>query len=47
LEEYRSCGISRGSAACLFVIVIPDSTLRGNNQITDSCQIRIDPRKEN
>jgi len=41
------CGLARGSAACLAVIVIPYSTLRGNNRITDSCQIRNYPRKEN
>ena len=32
---------------CLAVIVIQNRNYRGNNRITDSCQIRNDPRKEN
>jgi len=47
LEEYRSCGLARGSVSCLVEIVIPGSTLRGNNRMTDPCQIRNDLRKEN
>jgi len=47
LEEHRSCGLARGYAACLVVIVIPYFKLQGNYQITDSCKIHNDPRKEN
>jgi len=34
-------------ASCFVVIVIPVPHFRGNNQITDSCVTRNDPRKEN